>query len=179
MVKATKLPTTLILALDPATYTTGYAILNYDPNKKEKYVELIKFGYFDIPKGLGYGHRMHLLREKVLLLLKMSKAKQMIIEKPFLGPNPNTFMLLSGGYGILTGIAYEKGVPIIAIPPSDAKVLFCGTSRMKGKESKKKIRKILESLYEVTFTKDDESDAVATGITGVEKYLAQGIDTHY
>lgn len=122
---------------------------------------------------------MHLLREKVLLLIDKVKPTNLVIEKPYSGKNKVTFLQLSGGYGILTQIAFEKKLPIIAMPPTDAKIHFLGTSKMKGEESKRRIRAMLESLYSTTFQIDDESDAVSTGITGIEKYLFEGIDEHY
>ena len=166
----------LVLALDPATYTTGYAILKVMPDKEIKF---LKAGHFSVPKGVKYGERMHLLREKVLLLIDKVKPTNLVIEKPFSGKNKLTFLQLAGGYGILTQIAFEKNLPLIAMPPTDAKTHFLGTSRMKGEESKRKIRVILESLYNTTFQIDDESDALSTGITGIEKYLLEGIDEHY
>ena len=165
----------IVLALDPATYTTGYAIFKV---VKEE-TKLIKYGYFEIPKDMKYPERMYLLREKTLLLIDKAKPTHLVIEAPFLGPNPQTFKLLSGGYGILCGISHERGLPLIAMPPTEAKIHLLGTSRMKGAISKKKIKDLLEPFFNVKFTKLDESDAVATGVTAIDKYIIKGIDIHY
>lgn len=166
----------IILALDPATYTTGWAMFKIGNNGK---TELIKFGHFDIPKDMKFKQRMFLIREKVLILTKVIKPTHLIIEKPYLGPNVDTFMKLSGGFGIICAVAFEKDLPLIAMPPTEAKIHLLGTSRMKGKESKAKIKVKLEAFYSVKFENCDQSDAVATGITGIDKYIANGIDERY
>lgn len=166
----------VILALDPATYTTGWAVVKLLKSGEAK---LLGFGYFDIPKDMKYPERMHHLREKVILLIEKVKPTNFVIEAPFMGPNVGTFKALAGGYGILCQISFEKKLPLIAMPPQVAKIHLLGTNRMKGTKSKLLIQKQLEEFYGVKFTKADESDAVATAVTAIDKYIREGVDEHY
>lgn len=161
-----------ILTLDPATLTTGWAFMKYE---KDKEPELLAYGHFDIPKEAAFPERMFFVRQKVLVLINQLRPTNLIIEKPFMGPNVDTFMKLSGVYGVISAVSHEKSLPLISMVPSEAKIFFVGTARMKGAESKILIKKHLEGIYDVKFAKNDESDAISVGLTGIKKYLMNGV----
>lgn len=165
----------LILALDPATYITGWSVIRVSG----KDVKLVKYGIINIPKKMKYGERLFFLREKVGILIDKIKPDNLIIEKPFLGKNAKTFLALGGGYGILCELAHSKQVPMVAMPPMEIKTHLLGTSRMKGEESKKRIAELLSKFFNVKFEKLDESDAVAVGLVGFDKYISKGIVESY
>lgn len=161
-----------ILALDPASYVTGWAIFTLNDKNEAK---LIKYGSFKIPKGMKLSQRMCLIREKINLLIEKSKPAHLITERPFMGPNAHTFMVLSMGFGVISGLSNEKNIPIIAMPPMEAKIHLVGNNKMKGEKSKMIIKEKLELFYKVVFENTDESDAVATGVTGIDKYLSKNV----
>ena len=80
----------------------------------------------------NYKNQLDRLKQKQLI--DKSKATNLITERPFQGPNAHTFMVLSMGFGIISAISHEKNIPMIAMPPMEAKIHFIGNNKMKGEK---------------------------------------------
>lgn len=155
--------TTRVLALDQATYDTGWSI--YDNN------ELVKFGIFHID-GADAIERTNTLNH--WLISKIENWKPDIVGLEGIQYQPQqgrtigvtTFKILANLQGVLMDTIYEKGLGLVVVHTGVWRK-YCGVKGRTRTDKKKSMQLLAKEWYDVSVS-NDAADAI-----GIGKYVAE------
>ena len=148
-----------LLALDQASYTTGYAIFAND--------ELIEVNHFDCT-GEELGDRLRQFRCQVDNLIIQYNINEVVFEDVQLQENKGgkevgikTFKMLSEVYGVLEELLVEKEIEYSIIPPIVWKATFKIAGKGRKQEKQLAQAEVLQR-YGLQCS-EDEADAACIG----------------
>ena len=124
-----------ILAIDPGTATTGFAIVE----KNRENLRALDFGVISTPKNIKMEKRLCELAEDLRELIHFHKPKLCAIESLFFFKNQKTAMQVAQARGVALCVACEMGLKIEEFTPLQVKQAVCGY----GKADKKQIQKMV------------------------------------
>ena len=142
----------IILALDQASQTTGYAV--YEDKS------LKKVGKFTI-LNTDFGCRLNKFRDKIQDLIQEFNVNEVVFEEIQLQQNVDTFKKLAMVYGNLLELLTALKLPYHIISSNTWKSK-CGIKKTKREQEKKDARAFVENTYGIKVT-EDEADAVCIG----------------
>ena len=142
----------IILALDQASQTTGYAI--YEDKS------LKKVGKFTILNA-DFGCRLNKFRDKIQDLIQEFNVNEVVFEEIQLQQNVDTFKKLAMVYGNLLELLTALKLPYHIISSNTWKSK-CGIKKTKREQENKDARAFVENTYGIKVT-EDEADAVCIG----------------
>ena len=150
-----------VLALDPSSVETGYAIIsNHNGDLKCE-----QYGSIEIPKSHELGRRLHNTRERINGLILMNKPDVVVCEDQFGGKNQKTLMTLREIVGVIRQVCYEHGITeddFHMYAPSTIKKSVTGH----GKSAKDRVKKKVEERFNLPdIDNDNITDAIGVGIT--------------
>lgn len=146
-----------ILALDQSSRITGWAIYEND--------QLKKYGKITINPDYELGERLHLIRQKVLKLIKEYQIDKVILEDIYMDGqrinNVQTFKTLAEVFGVLFELCVDLEIPVEAVLSGTWK----STLSIRGKtrpEQKHAAQDWVLKNYGIKATQD-EVDAICIG----------------
>lgn len=147
-----------VLALDQASHTTGYAILD---NK-----QLIKYGIYETDAD-DEVKRFHQLKIWLISMIENYAPDLIAIEGIQYQQNMGvtTFQTLARLQGVLLDLCYEMNIPYKIINTNTWRA-HCGVKGVSRADRKKSMRLLVKKWFDITLT-DDEADAI-----GIGKYAA-------
>ena len=154
---------TRVLALDQATYVTGYSIFDND--------KLVTYGTFET-KRENETERFAEVKSWLLSMINNWKPDCIGIEGIQFQEEVNqnkisvtVFQTLARLQGILMMICYDASVPC-TICPTNSWRKFCGVKGKYRTDKKRSMQLLIKNWYDVSVT-EDEADAI-----GIGKYTA-------
>jgi len=167
-----------VLAIDPGFERVGIAVLE----KKEGKEVLLYSDCFKTSSKLPFENRLILIGEELDRIIGVYKPEALAIETLFFNSNQKTAMRVAEARGVIMYACVSRGLALHEYTPLQVKVAVTGY----GKADKEQVSFMTQKLLGIasdaqylpvrarTQTGDDETDAIALGITclasqGIEK----------
>ncbi len=152
----------IILGIDPGYERLGIAIVEKNPQEKERLV------YSECFKTLAkneHALRLRQIGERLDEIIKKYKPDTMAIETLFFETNAKTVMKVSEARGVCIYVAKSNDLKIREFTPLQIKVAVTSY----GKSDKKQVIFMVEKLVKIDkkIQHDDEYDAIAGALTAI------------
>lgn len=157
----------LLLALDPALSTTGYAIINIED------YNLIAVNKFSTSNTLNDDNRINLIVKHLYSIAKDYNIDYIVFEDGFLGVNKKTSLQLATLRGAIIGLFKFKNFKVYHLLTTEIRKLL----NISGKAKKEDVANILSMYYNNLdvligsysdkhnkYKTSDMYDAIATGV---------------
>lgn len=160
-----------LLALDVSLNCSGYAVLDYD---KKGNVSVLENGHISnksIPAN-RIGEKLVNIHKRITELFRKYEIDAVVREKSFSNSHIGSGQKLQMSNGVVHEVAGGYGFEITEIAPTTIKKYITGN----GKSDKSAVAEHLKKFVgERKYRTDDESDAVAVGITWLlqNKYISR------
>lgn len=143
----------LILGIDPGTATTGFGVIEKNPNEDFK---IIEWGLIETNKETKPHIRLHEIHEQMLMILDRFHPDILVMEKVFMFNNAKTVIRVSQAQGVILLASANSGIDIevFEYAPQTIKKLITGSGRANKKEVEKHIHEILGKKLEGLSMKD-------------------------
>ncbi|MEL6865070.1 MAG: crossover junction endodeoxyribonuclease RuvC, partial [Bacteroidota bacterium] len=115
-----------ILGIDPGTNVLGYAMIDVDGNK----LILVEMGVIKMSHLESHQLKLKRIFEKLQSLIKAYGPKEMAVEAPFYGKNPQSMLKLGRAQGVAIAAGITLDVPVKEYAPKKIKQSITGTSRV-------------------------------------------------
>lgn len=150
--------TEVVLAIDPALRTTGYAVLT----RQGKKVQCLAFGTIrNLPK-LAASSCLLAIREKISDLIRLHEPGVLAVEGVIFVQSYQTAITLGAARGAAILAGAERGLPIYEYAPRRVKQAVVG----RGAADKQQVAFMVRALLGLTQTPPpDAADAIAIGLT--------------
>lgn len=147
----------IILGIDPGTLVMGYSIIECTAKVQVHEMQSMKLSC----KIDGY-ERLHLIFQKVSLLIKTFKPNEFAIEAPFFGKNVQSMLKLGRAQGVAIAAAMQSHLPITEYSPRKIKQSITGN----GNAGKEQVWKMLQQILSLKEFPDyyDATDALAVAM---------------
>jgi crossover junction endodeoxyribonuclease RuvC len=145
----------IILGIDPGSQITGFGVLNTASEKPRA----ISHGIIQLKSGnLSFNDRLLLLSENLDRILKKYQPDIVVVEKLFLGKNPDSAFKLGHARGICIAKAMESRCQVFEYTPREVKKSVTGS----GASDKIQVAEVLKFVLQIGhFDFLDASDALA------------------
>src|SRR5260221_13352163 len=132
----------LILGIDPGTATTGFGVIEKNPNEDFK---IIEWGLIETKKETAPNIRLHEIHEQMLFILDKFKPNILVMEKVFMFNNAKTVIRVSQAQGVILLASANSGfdLEVFEYAPGTIKKLVAGNGRANKKEVEVAVRAIL------------------------------------
>lgn len=149
-----------IIALDPGTATTGYAVIFL----KSKFAgpELIEYGCIETSPQQTLPQRLSVLATDLRSLIKKHRPREMVVEKLFFAKNVKTGIAVGQARGVILLLAGENRLQVAEYSPAEIKRAVTGYGQAPKKQIQNAVKKTLN--LEKTPRSDDAADAIAAGL---------------
>ena len=153
-----------VLAIDQATYKTGWSI--YDDNV------LLKYGVFEVEEG-DETERFYKVKIWLLSMIEVWEPDLIALEgiqyqNSF---GVTTFQTLARLQGVLMDLCYEKEVPF-KICPTNTWRAHCKVKGRTRTDKKKSMQLLVKEWFDINVS-DDEADAIGIGKYASETFKKQ------
>ena len=147
-----------ILGLDPGTYSSGYAIIDYVNNRPVH----LTHGCIKVDKKLLINSRITLMADKLDKLVIKYKPDVAAIEQPFLGLNTKSLIKMSLVQGAMIYVLESHSVSIEEISPRSVKKNVTGN----GAATKQQVRLLTFASLDINSKENlDATDALAVALS--------------
>lgn len=145
----------IILGIDPGSQITGFGVLDVSREKPR----VISHGIIQLKSGnLSFNERLLMLSENLERILKKYQPQTVVVEKLFLGKNPDSAFKLGHARGICIAKSMENRCHIFEYTPREVKKTVTGS----GASDKLQVAEVLKFVLKVGhFDFLDASDALA------------------
>lgn len=147
-----------MLGVDPGTNLLGYAILEVEQKK----LRLVDMGVIYLKKMQEHQDKLQHIFERLQSIIEIYTPREMAIEAPFYGKNPQSMLKLGRAQGVAIAAAITKGVRITEYAPRKIKQSVTGN----GNAAKEQVAAMLSNILD--FKLDDYSldatDALAAAV---------------
>lgn len=145
----------IILGIDPGSQITGFGVID---TSKEK-PRALSHGIIQLKSGnLSFNDRLLLLSQNLDLILKKYQPEIVVVEKLFLGKNPDSAFKLGHARGICVAKAMESRCQVFEYTPREVKKSVTGS----GASDKIQVAEVLKFILQIGhFDFLDASDALA------------------
>lgn len=145
----------IILGIDPGSQITGFGVLDAS---KEK-LRVLSHGIIELKSGnLSFNERLLRLSENLDRILKKYQPDIIVVEKLFLGKNPDSAFKLGHARGICIVKAMENNSKVFEYTPREVRKTVTGS----GASDKIQVAEVLKFLLQIGhFDFLDASDALA------------------
>ncbi|OYZ23896.1 MAG: crossover junction endodeoxyribonuclease RuvC [Bdellovibrio sp. 28-41-41] len=149
----------IILGIDPGSQITGFGVIDASMEKGRDKPRAISHGIIQLKTGsLTFNDRLLLLSENLDRLLKKYQPDTVVVEKLFLGKNPDSAFKLGHARGICIAKAMEIRSAVYEYTPREVKKTITGS----GSSDKIQVAEVLKFLLGINhFDFLDASDALA------------------
>jgi crossover junction endodeoxyribonuclease RuvC len=149
----------IILGIDPALRTTGYAVLEKQGNNII-YIKsgIITTGKLEMPLAIAK------IMDEISIICKAYKPQIASIETVFINKNPESSIKLVHARGGVIGILAQNNIPIQEYTPNFIKKAITGAGKADKEQMKHMINMLLPGY---NFEQYDEIDAIAITYTAI------------
>lgn len=148
----------VILAIDPGTATTGYAVLGYERGE----FDVVDYGTIETKAGVPAHLRLKEIYGSVRNLIKLHGPDCLVAEELFFNSNARTAISVGQARGVCLLAAADCGIPVAEYTPLQVKQAVVGYGRAEKGQVQSMI-KLLLKLEEVP-KPDDAADALALAV---------------
>ena len=154
----TKKDTYRLLGVDPGTNILGYAIVQVE----QKQLQLLDMGVIYLKKMEDHQDKLQHIFERLQSIIEIYTPREMAIEAPFYGKNPQSMLKLGRAQGVAIAAAITKGVRITEYSPKKIKQSVTGN----GNSSKEQVAAMLSNILDFKLDNYylDATDALATAV---------------
>jgi len=147
-----------ILAIDPGTATTGFAILESD----KKSIRLLDCGCIITKPKQPLSRRLVIIAKDLRRLVSRYHPQELAVEQLFFAKNAKTALSVGQARGVVLLIGAENQLKISEYTPLQVKQALTGY----GQADKKQIQNMVKTILDLaTIPKpDDAADAAAIGL---------------
>ena len=150
-----------VIAIDPGTRRTGYAVFEVDRRApKMSECGLVFVRGKDLPERLLHIHK------GIERLFRRHHPRQVVIERPFVGRSPADAMTLNAGRAVCMLAAAAANARVFDYSPAEIKKTVSGSGRA-SKETVQRMVKIILGLRELP--PPDAADAIALGLCHINR----------
>lgn len=145
----------IILGIDPGSQITGFGVIDASKDKPRA----ISHGIIQLKTGsLTFNDRLLLLSKNLDHILKKYQPNVVVVEKLFLGKNPDSAFKLGHARGICIAKALESCSSVCEYTPREVKKTITGS----GSSDKIQVAEVLKFMLGINhFDFLDASDALA------------------
>ncbi len=143
----------LILGIDPGTATTGFGLVEKNPDED---FQILEWGLIETKKETAPHIRLHEIHEQMLFILDKFKPDVLVMEKVFMFNNAKTVIRVSQAQGVILLASANSGfeVEVFEYAPQTIKKLITGSGRANKKEVEKHVHNILGKKLQGLSLKD-------------------------
>ena len=147
-----------LLGVEPGTNILGYAIVEV-ANKK---LRLLDMGVIYLKKMEDHQDKLQHIFERLQSIIEIYAPREMAIEAPFFGKNPQSMLKLGRAQGVAIAAAITKGVRITEYSPRKIKQSVTGN----GNAAKEQVAAMLSNIldFKIDDYYLDATDALATAV---------------
>jgi len=149
-----------ILAIDPGTAATGYAIL--EKSKHATKPDVKEYGCITTTAKTPLPERLGILAKDLRKIIKKYKPEELAVEKLFFAKNVKTGIAVGQARGVILLVGAENRLQISEYSPAEVKQAVSGYGQAPKAQVQKMIKTILS--LEKTPRPDDAADAIAIGL---------------
>ena len=148
----------IILGVDPGTTVLGYGIIGVTGKK----LSMLSAGVIKLHKLDNHYDKLHKIYQRLDGLIKEYGAKELAVESPFYGKNPQSMLKLGRAQGISIICAMNNGLEVIEYTPKKIKQSITGS----GSASKEQVASMLETLLKTKEIPNvlDATDALGAAV---------------
>jgi crossover junction endodeoxyribonuclease RuvC len=158
-----------ILGIDPGTATTGFGLIESNPNGNK----VIEWGLIETDKETLTEVRLEKIFEETFKLIERLSPDIFVFEKIFFATNAKTVIAVGQAQGVMLLAASKSKVSVTSYAPGTIKKMITGSGRANKKEVQQAIRKILgnkvKSKAKGKTHFDNAADALAIALTHAMK----------
>lgn len=156
--KKASTPPYRLLGVDPGTNVLGYAVVLIQDRKPG----LVDMGVVYPGKFKTHQEKLQHIFERLQSIISIHQPKEMAIEAPFYGKNPQSMLKLGRAQGVAIAAAMTKGVSVTEYSPRKIKQSVTGN----GNASKEQVAAMLGNIldFKVDDYYLDATDALATAL---------------
>jgi len=168
-----------ILGIDPGTARCGYGVI--DVTSKNGDITYVAHGCIETDKFKTDSERLKRIYNEILFLIDKYKPDQISIELLFMFNNQKTVMRIAEARGVILLACAERdrGLQIFQYTPMQVKQAVTGYGKSKKAEVVEEVRKWLQDICTISFSKkdgfDDAADALAVALAHYHRYIEEGI----
>jgi len=163
----------IILGIDPGSHITGFGVLRTQNSQKQRgsfNVEHVSHGVIMLPKNADLATRLAELSLGMEQILKKYKPQHVVIEKIFLGRNPDSAFKLGHARGVIMSLAARDGATVHEYATRVVKKGIAGN----GSADKLQVQLMVQRILKLPkIEKIDASDALALAL-----YYAQCVNVN-
>jgi crossover junction endodeoxyribonuclease RuvC len=148
-----------ILGIDPGTATTGYGVVDEDPQGQ---LISVAYGTINTPANMAVEKRLLCIFEELKKLILLYEPHAAAVEKLFFYQNVTTAMTVSQARGVVVLSIAQAGLPFGEYTPLEVKQAVTGY----GKADKQQVQQMVKTLLNLESIPkpDDAADALAVAI---------------
>jgi crossover junction endodeoxyribonuclease RuvC len=152
-------PFKIILGIDPGTLTMGYGIIEVRGNSN---IVLKEMNVLKLSGKKSNHERLHLIHQKILLLIEKHQPHEFAIEAPFFGKNVQSMLKLGRAQGVAIAAAMSANISVTEYSPKKVKQSITGN----GNADKDQVWKMLQRILLIAQRPKhyDATDALAVAI---------------
>jgi crossover junction endodeoxyribonuclease RuvC len=144
----------IILGIDPGTQFTGFGVIKADGDR----IIHVTHGLIAPPSKLEFNERIAIISSEIDALIERFSPDLTVIEKIFLGKNPDSAFKLGHARGIAVASAIRSGSSVVEYAARSVKKGITGN----GASTKEQVQLVLFSLLGLKGrVQSDASDALA------------------
>lgn len=144
----------IILGIDPGSQFTGFGIVRLDGQR----VEHVSHGVIAPPSKLDFNQRVGIIASEVAALMERMSPDVTVIEKVFLGKNPDSAFKLGHVRGVVVAAAMAAESAVVEYATRSVKKGITGN----GGATKDQVQMVLFAHLQIRVrAKADASDALA------------------
>lgn len=147
-----------IIALDPGTVVTGFAIITNENGT----FQALDFGCIRPPKNLKLSDRYLIIFEAVEELLKRHDPGTLVVETQYVQHNVQSAIKLGMARGVVILAAKRNNIPVFQYTPTQAKKAVTGSGRASKYQVQGMVTKLL--CLAAPPTPEDAADAIALAL---------------
>ena len=154
-----------VLGIDPGYALVGWAIVDFERESGSK-PQLIDYGVIETKKEQEMPERLNEIYYDMIEVISKFKPDAMGMETLLFAKNITTAMAVSEARGVIALAAFQAGLHVRAIAPTQLKHSISGFGQATKQQMQENV-KLLCGLDEIP-KPDDAADAVAIAITAYD-----------
>ncbi len=156
----------IFVGIDPGSLKTGFGVIEVMGDQ----VRHINHGVILLADEASFAHRLLALSDSLSMILKKYEAKHVIVEKIFMGKNPDSAFKLGHARGIALAEAARAGTQLFEYSTREVKKGVAGS----GASTKEQVQISLKTILRLgQIANMDASDALAMAVYHAHEWRAQ------
>ena len=147
-----------LLGVDPGTNILGFAIIEVEGKK----LKLLELGVVHLKQFSDQAQKLKRIFERIQVIIDIYKPKEMAVEAPFFGKNPQSMLKLGRAQGVAMAAAITKDLEVTEYSPKKIKQSVTGN----GNAAKEQVAAMLTQTFKIDLSGHylDATDALAAAV---------------